>query len=140
MATHHTKVTNREGLSFDADLDGHHIKLDADESVGGKNYGPTPKPLTLVSLAGCTGMDVAAILQKMQMPYDSFDVEVDGDVGESHPKTYTDIRIRFVFTGSELEKDKIEKAVRLSQEKYCGISAMLKQVTNISYEIAMNPE
>jgi putative redox protein len=140
MATHHTKVTNREGLSFDADLDGHHIKLDADEAVGGKNYGPTPKPLTLVSLAGCTGMDVAAILQKMQMPYDSFDVEVDGDVGESHPKTYTDIRIRFVFTGRELEKDKIEKAVRLSQEKYCGVSAMLKQVTNISYEIVMNPE
>ena len=140
MATHQTKITHRDGLSFDADLEGHHIKLDAAEAVGGKNYGPTPKPLMLVSLAGCTGMDVAAILEKMQMPYDSFEVEVDGDVGESHPKTYTDIRIRYVFEGNELDQEKIEKAVKLSQEKYCGVSAMLKEATNVSYEIVTNPE
>jgi putative redox protein len=140
MATHTTKITNRDGLSFDADLQGHKIKLDADESVGGTNYGPTPKPLMLTSLAGCTGMDVAAILQKMQMPYDSFEVEVEGDVGESHPKTYTDIRIRYIFTGSELDQGRIEKAVKLSQEKYCGVSAMLREVSNLDYEIVLNPE
>jgi putative redox protein len=140
MATHHTKVTHRDGLSFDAELEGHQIKLDAAEEVGGKNYGPTPKPLTLVSLAGCTGMDVAAILSKMQMPYDSFEVDVDGDLGDSHPKTYTAIRIRYTFTGRQLDRDKIEKAVRLSQEKYCGVSAMLREVTSLDYEIVLNPE
>ena len=140
MATHHTKITHRDGLSFDADLQGHNIALDADESVGGKNYGPTPKPLMLTSLAGCTGMDVAAILSKMQMPYDGFEVEVEGDVGESHPKTYTDIRLRYVFTGAELDREKIEKAVKLSQEKYCGVSAMLREVSNLDYEIVLNPE
>lgn len=140
MATHHTKITHRDGLSFDADLQGHNIPLDADESVGGQNYGPTPKPLMLTSLAGCTGMDVAAILSKMQMPYDSFEVEVEGDVGDSHPKTYTDIRLRYVFTGDELDNEKIEKAVKLSQEKYCGVSAMLRGVSNLEYEIVTNPE
>ncbi|MFO8063823.1 MAG: OsmC family protein [Spirochaetota bacterium] len=140
MATHHTKITHRDGLSFDADLQGHNIPLDADESVGGQNYGPTPKPLMLTSLAGCTGMDVAAILSKMQMPYDSFEVEVEGDVGDSHPKTYTDIRLRYVFRGDQLDSEKIEKAVKLSQEKYCGVSAMLREVSNLEYEIVTNPE
>jgi putative redox protein len=140
MATHHTTVTHREGLSFDGELQGHKIALDADASVGGTDYGPTPKPLLLTSLAGCTGMDVAAILQKMQMPYDSFEVQVEGDTTEEHPKTYSAIRLRYVFTGSELDEAKIEKAVRLSQEKYCGVSAMLKQVSQVDYEIVMNPE
>lgn len=140
MATHHTKVTHREGMSFEGELAGHKIPLDADPSVGGKDYGPTPKPLLLTSLAGCTAMDVTSILGKMQMPYDSFEVEVDGDTTDSHPKTYSAIRLRYVFTGSELDEAKIEKAVRLSQEKYCGVSAMLKQVSNVDYEIVMNPE
>ena len=139
MATHNTKVTHREGMSFDGELAGHKIPLDADASVGGQDYGPTPKPLLLTSLAGCTAMDVTAILQKMQMPYDSFEVQVEGDTTESHPKTYSAISLRYVFTGSELDEAKIEKAVRLSQEKYCGVSAMLKQVSKVDYEIALNP-
>lgn len=140
MATHHTKVTHREGLSFDGELQGHKIPLDADPSVGGKDYGPTPKPLMLTSLAGCTGMDVAAILEKMQMPYDSFEVQVEGDTTDQHPKRYSDIRLRYVFTGSDLDQAKIEKAVKLSQEKYCGVSAMLKDVSTVDYEIVLNPE
>ncbi|MFP3960064.1 MAG: OsmC family protein [Spirochaetaceae bacterium] len=140
MATHHTKITHKDGLSFDAELQGYSIKLDADESVGGKGYGPTPKPLLLTSLAGCTGMDVAAILSKMQMPYDSFEVEVEGDTTDEHPKTYHTVRVRYVFRGNRLDHGKIEKAVKLSQEKYCGVSAMMKQVAQLDYEIVTNPE
>ncbi len=139
MATHHTSITNRDGLAFDAELNGHSITLDAAAAVGGTDYGPTPKPLLLTSLAGCTGMDVASILAKMQMPYDGFTVEVDGDLSEEHPKVYTAIRLRYVFTGAELDEAKINKAVKLSQEKYCGVSAMLKQITELSYEVLLNP-
>ena len=139
MATHHTSITNRDGLAFDAELNGHSITLDAAAAAGGTDYGPTPKPLLLTSLAGCTGMDVASILAKMQMPYDGFLVEVDGDLSDEHPKVYTAIRLRYVFTGAELDEAKINKAVKLSQEKYCGVSAMLKQITELSYEVLLNP-
>jgi len=139
MTTHHTGITHRGGLAFDAELEGHSIRLDAAPAVGGAEYGPTPKPLMLTSLAGCTGMDVASILAKMQMPYDGFSVEVDGDLSDEHPKVYTAIRLRYVFTGSELDEAKIHKAVKLSQEKYCGVSAMLKQITDLSYEVVLNP-
>ncbi len=139
MATHHTSITNRDGLAFDAELNGHSITLDAAAAAGGTDYGPTPKPLLLTSLAGCTGMDVASILAKMQMPYDGFTVEVDGDLSEEHPRVYTAIRLRYVFTGAELDEAKINKAVKLSQEKYCGVSAMLKQITELSYEVLLNP-
>ncbi len=139
MTTHRTNIVKRDGLAFDAHLYGHTIKLDAAASVGGTDYGPIPKPLLLTSLAGCTGMDVASILAKMQMPYDSFNVEVEGDLAEEHPTTYTAIRVRYVFTWSELDEAKIEKAVKLSQDKYCGVSAMLKQVTDLAYEVVLNP-
>ncbi len=137
--SHSTKTTFKDGLAFDIELQGHKIAVDADEAVGGKNRGPTPKPLMLAALSGCTGMDVASILQKMQMPYDSFVLEVDGETSDSHPKVYTDIHIRYIFTGDALDEAKIEKAVNLSLDKYCGVANMLKQVTNFSHEILLNP-
>ncbi len=139
MATHHTEITHREGLAFDAQLQNHNLRLDADSSVGGQDYGPTPKALMLTSLAGCTGMDVASILAKMQMPYASFKVEVEGDLSKEHPRVYTAIRVRYLFTGDALDRAKIEKAVKLSQEKYCGVSAMLRQIADLSYEVVLNP-
>ena len=84
-------------------------------------------------------MDVASILGKMKMPYDSFSIEVDADTTDEHPKVYDRIALRYVFTGSELDEKKIEKAVRLSQEKYCGVTAMLSKTAEIDYEIVTNP-
>ena len=134
-----TRVTHKEGLSFDIELQGHSLVVDADASVGGQNRGPTPKPLVLSALGGCTGMDVASILKKMQMDYDSFSVEVDGETTDSHPKVYTDIHIRYIFTGQSLDQGKIEKAVTLSLEKYCGVANMLKKITNLTHEVLLNP-
>lgn len=135
-----TRAELKDGLAFDIELQGHNFTVDAAESVGGQDYGPTPKSMVLSALAGCTGMDVAAILKKMQMPFDSFSVEVSGEAAEKHPKVYTKVHIRYVFTGSELDEAKIEKAVRLSQDKYCGVSAMLRGTAELTYEIATNPE
>jgi putative redox protein len=134
-----TRAENSEDLSFDVEVQGHKFVVDADSSAGGKDRGPRPKALLLSGLAGCTGMDVASILGKMKMPYDSFAVEVDADQTDEHPKVYDKIRIRYVFTGDELDRKKIEKAVNLSQDKYCGVTAMLGKTAEIEFEIVLNP-
>ena len=95
--------------------------------------------LTLVSaLAGCTGMDVVAILRKMRMSWHALAIEVQGELTEDHPKVYATIHITYRFTGDELDAKKIEKAVRLSQEQYCGVTAMLEKTATITYDIIAN--
>jgi putative redox protein len=134
-----TTATWRGDMSFDIELQGHTFIVDADESVGGKDQGPRPKSLMLSSLAGCTGMDVVAILNKMQMPFDRCTIEIDGTTTDEHPKVYKTIDLVYRFWGDELDKAKIEKAVNLSQDKYCGVSATLKQLAEVSYTIELNP-
>lgn len=131
------KITavNTGGMAFDIEQDGHTLRVDADPSVGGRNSGPRPKPLLLSSLAGCTGMDVASILGKMKMPYDKMTIEVEGTLTEQHPRVYDQIKLTYIFTGENLDLAKIEKAVTLSQDKYCGVTAMLAKSAEMSYEI-----
>ena len=133
-----TRAELTEDLSFEIELQGHRFTVDSDEAFGGKDRGPRPKPLVLSALAGCTGMDVASILGKMKMPYDSFAIEVDGELTDEHPKVYKTITVRYIFTGNELDRGKIEKAVNLSQDKYCGVSAMLGKTAEIKAEIITN--
>lgn len=134
-----TVVTWTDEMAFDVELEGHHFMIDADEEFGGKNRGPSPKALLLSSLAGCTGMDVVSLLGKMKMPFDKFALEVEGEVAEKHPKSYTDIVIRYIFQGKELDRDKIEKSVKLSLDKYCGVHTMLTKSSNVRHEIVLNP-
>lgn len=128
--------TWKEGMAFETEVSGHKILLDADESVGGDDKGPRPKPLMLASLAGCTGMDVISILKKMQQPYTYFNIDVEADLTEEHPKQYSAIKIIYEFKKSDdLDEKKVEKAVNLSQERYCGVSALLKKAIDVDYEI-----
>ena len=138
MATK-TTVTWTDGMSFDVELQGHTFTVDADEKFGGQNRGPRPKALLLSGLAGCTGMDVVSLLGKMKVPFDGFRLEVEGQLGEEHPKVYTDIAVRYIFTGSNLDREKVEKAVNLSIDKYCGVTAMLGKTARISHQIILNP-
>lgn len=124
-----------EGMAFDIELQGHRITVDATAESGGRDMGPTPKSLLLAGLAGCTGMDVVAILRKMGQEWDSFNLQIEAQTSEKHPKVYTDIKINYIFSGKNLSKDKIEKAVNLSLNKYCGVNAMLKSSAGISYKI-----
>jgi putative redox protein len=124
-------------MSFDAEVNGFNIKLDAAEAVGGKNKGPRPKPLLLVSLGGCTAMDVVSILKKMRVEYDAFNMEIDAEMTDEHPKYYHTIRLKYIFSGKDLPMAKLEKAVDLSQERYCGVSAMLGKVAKIQTEIVV---
>ncbi|MFW5754817.1 MAG: OsmC family protein, partial [Marinilabiliaceae bacterium] len=112
--------------------------VDAAPSVGGENKGVRPKPLMLLSLAGCTGMDVVSILKKMRVEVEDFNVRVEADMTEEHPKHYNKMKIIYSFKGNDLPREKIEKAVNLSEEKYCGVSAVYKQAMDISTEIRIN--
>jgi putative redox protein len=125
----------KNNMSFETELNGHKITIDADPSVGGENKGPRPKPLMLIALAGCTGMDVVSILKKMRVEIEGFNVKVEANMTEEHPKQYDKMHVIYEFKGKSLPMDKIEKAVNLSEERYCGVSAMYKKVIPVTTEI-----
>jgi putative redox protein len=125
----------KNGMAFEAEVNGFKLMLDADPSVGGKNQGPRPKPLTLVSLAGCTAMDVISILKKMRVEPEFFNVSAEGEMAEEHPKYFTRIHLVYEFKGNDLPLEKLQKAIDLSQERYCGVTTMLRSSSEITYEI-----
>jgi putative redox protein len=129
------KATWLNDLSFEAEVDGHKIYMDTTVEHGGKNLGPRPKPMMMVALAGCTGMDVAAILKKMRVEIDSLIVEVEGDVTEEHPKRFEGMKVIYRVKGKDVPLASVEKAVTLSKTKYCGISANYSQAFPIDHEI-----
>ncbi len=125
-------------MAFETELNGHKLVIDANESVGGKDRGPRPKPFMMVSLAGCTGMDVVSILKKMRVKFDNLEIKVDGELSEEHPKRYLKMKVTYIFTGENLPLEKIQKAVDLSKDRYCGVSVSYKEAMDIEYEIVLN--
>ena len=131
----------KDGMAFEAHLDGFNFFIDADAGVGGQNKGPKPKGLTLVSLAGCTSMDVISILQKMRVAdkIENFEVATDGVIDSEHPKKFLEIVIKYIFKGDLMEKvDKIKHAIELSMENYCGVSATLRPSVKLSHQLIIN--
>lgn len=122
-------------MSFESTIDNHKIVVDAKEDVGGQNKGPRPKPLLMTALAGCTGMDVISILKKMRVEVEEFKILIEGDLTEDHPKHFTDMLIIYKFKGKNLPLDKLKKAIDLSLERYCGVSANFRKAMNLSYKI-----
>lgn len=122
-------------MQFDAVLSGHHLLMDAMPENGGSDAGPRPKDLMLASLAGCTGMDVVSILKKMKIEPEQFNIEIEAGLTDEHPKHYIKIHLIYFFKGKGLDEEKIKKAVLLSQEKYCGVSAVYRKTMQLSHEI-----
>ncbi len=122
-------------MKFDAVVSGHHLMMDAVPEVGGENAGPRPKELMLASLSGCTGMDVISILNKMRQEVESFNITVEAELTEEHPKHYNKLHLIYEFKGNNLDLEKLKKAVDLSQDKYCGVSAVYKKAMELTYEI-----
>jgi len=132
-----TKLELGEALSFDVELDGHTFKIDSAEEFGGKNRGPRPKNFMLVALGGCTGMDVASIMRKMKIPYKGMSVSVSGILTEEHPRHFSKMHITYRIKGKNLDRSKVERAVSLSQEKYCGVTYSYSKAMEITHEIIM---
>ena len=124
-----------ENMSFESEINGHKIIIDAKEEVGGQDRGPRPKPLMLAALGGCTSMDVVSILKKMRIELKSLNVIVEGELSEEHPKRFQKMHVIYEVEGDNLPMDKIEKAVSLSEEKYCGVSVVYREVMEITSEI-----
>jgi len=100
--------------------------------------GPTPMEMVLHALAACTAWDVVSILQRMRLSPEGLRVEIDADRADEHPKVYTAIRLRYLVRG-DLPEDKVRRAVELSANKYCSVSAMLKSGATVTYEIVQEP-
>ena len=114
--------------------------LQPDIEIGGTNDGLRPKALMLNALAGCTGIDVASLLPKMKVLVDSFHIDVEGDLTEEHPKYYHSVRVVYHFYGDDLEKEKLQKIVNLSVEKYCGVMEMFRKFAQVDVKIEYHPK
>lgn len=135
MADHKVITRFEGGMRFSSQLDDHSIIIDTQVNDGGTNMGPRPKKLMLSSLAGCTGIDVVGILNKMRVEFSDFSMDIEADLSDESPKTYTDVKITYIIKVKEDDQEKVKKAVMLSKEKYCGVSAMFSQFADMDYEI-----
>jgi putative redox protein len=127
-------------MSFVSEVDGHRITIDAKQDLGGDDRGPRPKPLILTALGGCTAMDVISILKKMRVNIKTFEVKVDGSLTDEHPKHYFEITVNYNITGDDINHESVKKAVALSEERYCGVSYILKKALKINSKIFINSE
>ncbi|GET20563.1 OsmC family protein [Prolixibacter denitrificans] len=132
---HMVDLAWHENMFFDTVLDGHRLIIDASEESGGTDKGPRPKKLMLLALAGCTAMDVISMLRKMKIIPDKFNVIVEAEVTDEHPKKYDKMHVIYQFSGKDLPLAKLERAVQLSEEKYCGVSAVYREVVDMTSEI-----
>ena len=117
------KLHHSEALKFNVELNGRRIQLDSSDEMG---QAFTPMELFLVALAGCTAMDVKWIMERQRQKLNRFDITINGTRREEDPKYYDEIDIRYSLAGDNIRKDAVERAIRLSQEKYCSVHAMLK--------------
>ena len=125
-------------MQFNALINGHTIMMDAPEKVGGEDNGPIPKPFVLSALSGCTGMDVIALLRKANKQVKDLNIKVSGEISKQPPIAYTAIHVIYEFQGDEEYKEAALEAVTASQEKYCGVSYMLKKILPLTWEVTYN--
>ena len=117
---------------------GHSVSFDAYPDVGGEATAGTPMEVLLLCLASCTAMDVVAILGKKDQTFGSFEMEVDAEKTENYPKVFSKVTLKYIFSGDNLEEKAVARAIELSMEKFCAVSAMLKRggvVVEYGYEI-----
>jgi len=110
---------------------GHNLFIDASPEDDGKGEGYRPKALMLSALAGCSGLDVASLIKKMKLKVEDFKIEIDAHLTEEHPKFYDQVSVEFHFFGNELKEEKLQKAVDLSVEKYCGVMEMFRHFAKL---------
>ncbi len=124
------EMVNEEGVRF---------RLDAKRKSGGSGDFASPTDHLLAAVAGCTGMDVTSILQKMRQQLRSLRVEVDGTQAEDHPHYFTAIHVKYIVEGDGIDRAKVEQAVALSQDKYCSVRATLSDRCKVTTEIVIRP-
>ncbi len=136
-------VAWKGNMLFESDnpREGHHtVLMDAGKTDGGNNQGLGPKAMMLSSLAGCSGLDVVMMLKKMKAEVTDFKMQVSGELTSEHPKFYHNVMVDYHFYGSDLNEAKINKAVDLSVQKYCGVMEMFRQFAKVSTAIHLHKD
>ncbi len=130
-------VALAEGMHFVGDAGGFRIDLDAEEDFGGRGSGTQPLRLLLLGVAGCTAMDVLSILRKKRQQVSGLEVEVHGDRVDEHPRVYDRVEIVYRVKGAGVDPKAVERAIELSETRYCPAIAMLENAAEITnrYEI-----
>jgi putative redox protein len=134
MNTHKISSIFNSGMSFTAMIDQYAIEMDTtDENT--QNLGPSPKKLMLASLAGCTGVDVVSILNKMKVNFSEFKIDINAFLTDDHPQIYKEVFIDYYIKVQEEDQAKVQKAIDLSKDKYCGVSAMFQSFAKLNWKI-----
>ncbi len=133
--TNKIEVSWKGEMLFESVAPEGNVMIDAAKEVGGQGKGLRPKALMLTSLAGCTAMDVASLLKKMRAEVEGFKIEVSANLTDEHPKIYDKVHVVYKFYGGDFKKEKIEKAVGLSSEQYCGVMEMFRKFSKVTIEI-----
>lgn len=128
----------KKETTFETMLDGHSVVVDTAVGNGGRNEGPRPKALMLVALAGCSGMDVVPLFKKMRVRFESVSIDVTAETSDGIPMVYTAFHMIYHIQAHEEDRAKVEKAIRLSQDKYCGVALMMKKIAPVTYQIILN--
>jgi len=138
MIEHEIETQWMGKMQFNALVNGHTVIMDAPERVGGEDHGPIPKPFVLTALSGCTGMDIISILRKAQKEVRDLNIKVKGELSKQQPMTYIAMHLTYDFKGDESVKEAALQAVMDSQEKYCGVSFLLKKALPVTWEVFFN--
>jgi putative redox protein len=140
MAKRHAVVRHIQGVTFAGKADSNHwVMMDGPATVGGSDAGSRPKELLLLALGGCTGSDVASILQKKRAPVRGFEIHLTAHTAEQHPQVFTDIHIEYVVFGDGINREDVERAIELSTTKYCAVSAMLHKSVALTHSFRIEP-
>jgi putative redox protein len=130
-----------EQVSFLGETEsGHAVLMDGAPASGGRNLGPRPMEMLLIGTGGCTSFDVISILKKSRQAVSDCYVELDAERAETDPKVFTKIHMHFVVRGKDIKPEVVEKAIKLSAEKYCSASIMLGQTAKITHDFEVIEE
>ena len=128
------KVTYVNGMQFIGDSEsGHALVMDADPSAGGRNTGPKPMELLLISAGGCSGMDIISVLKKKRQEVTGLEIQVKGEKAGDYPMKFTDITLKFIVRGRNISESAVKRAIELSMTKYCSVKATLEGTAKIQY-------
>lgn len=141
MTTNTVTTVWKENMLFESDNpSGQTVLMDTSPEHGGENKGLSPKAMMLSSLAGCSGLDVISLLKKMRAEVADFKMIVTGELTDEHPKYYHKVVVAYHFYGNDLKEEKINKAVNLSVERYCGVTEMFRQFANVITEVYLHEQ
>ena len=132
MSTHNVTTTWKGEMQFEStNPSGETVLINAGEENGGEGAGLRPKAMMLSALAGCSGLDVASLIEKMKLEVTDFKIETSANLTEEHPKIYDQVTVEYHFYGANLNEAKLQRAVDLSVEKYCGVMEMFRKFAKV---------